>query len=145
MSGTRISSLLDKITILVIICCFSISTPAKYGGGMGEPNDPYLIRDANHMQAIGENANDWDKHFKLMADIDLSCYDGQDGYGESLTDAEMKQQASFIDWDFVHTWNIAENQIYPYLRTVSPGDINKDRITNFLDMSILCNQWLKES
>lgn len=76
MSGTRISSLLEKITILVIICCFSISTQAKYGGGTGEPNDPY--------------------------------------------------------------------QTYPCLRTVSPGDINKDRITNFLDMSILSNQWLKE-
>jgi hypothetical protein len=28
------------------------------------------------MNAIGANRNDWDKHFKLMADIDLSAYTG---------------------------------------------------------------------
>jgi len=46
----------------------------KYGGGTGEPNDPYLICTAEQMNAIGANENDWDKHFKLMADIDLSGY-----------------------------------------------------------------------
>jgi hypothetical protein len=51
----------------------------KYGGGTGEPNDPYQIWDANHMQAIGADANDWDKHFILMADIDLARFDGKDG------------------------------------------------------------------
>jgi hypothetical protein len=50
----------------------------KYGGGSGEPNDPYLINDANHMQAIGADSNDWDKHFKLGADIDLSAYTGEE-------------------------------------------------------------------
>ncbi|MHC4546356.1 MAG: GLUG motif-containing protein [Planctomycetota bacterium] len=53
-----------------------IPEPPKYGGGSGTPEDPYQIRDANHMQAIGTDANDWDKHFKLMADIDLSGYTG---------------------------------------------------------------------
>ncbi len=52
---------------------------AQYGGGTGEPNDPYLIWTAEQMNAIGADPNDWDKHFKLMADIDLSAYDGQDG------------------------------------------------------------------
>jgi hypothetical protein len=47
---------------------------AKYGGGSGTEVDPYLIYDANHMQAIGADSNDWDKHFKLMADIDLSSF-----------------------------------------------------------------------
>ncbi len=50
----------------------------KYGGGTGEPNDPYLIYTAEQMNAIGADANDWDKHFKLMADIDLSDYKGTD-------------------------------------------------------------------
>jgi hypothetical protein len=44
---------------------------AQYGGGTGEPNDPYLIYTAEQMNAIGVEPNDWDKHFKLMADIDL--------------------------------------------------------------------------
>jgi hypothetical protein len=49
---------------------------AKYGGGTGEPNDPYLIYDANQMNAIGADQNDWDNHFLLCADIDLSVYTG---------------------------------------------------------------------
>jgi len=76
MNGTRISSLWGKITVLVIICCCSLPAQAKYGGGTGVPNDPYQIWDANHMNAIGADSNDWDKHFKLMADIDLSGFTG---------------------------------------------------------------------
>jgi len=76
MSGTRISSLLGKITVLVVICCCCLPAQAEYGGGTGEPNDPYLIYDANQMNAIGADSNDWDKHFILMADIDLSSFTG---------------------------------------------------------------------
>ena len=82
MNGTRISSLLGKITVIVVICCCSLPAQAKYGGGSGTPEDPYQIWDANHMQAIGADANDWDKHFMLMADIDLSQFDGKEGRPE---------------------------------------------------------------
>jgi len=47
---------------------------SKYDGGTGEPNDPYLIYTAEQLNAIGAEPNDWDKNFKLMADIDLSDY-----------------------------------------------------------------------
>jgi rhodanese-related sulfurtransferase len=50
----------------------------KYNGGTGESNDPYLIYTAEQLNAIGAEPNDWDKHFKLMADIDLSDYTGTD-------------------------------------------------------------------
>ncbi len=63
---------------------------ANYGGGKGEPNDPYLIYTAEHLNAIGTESNDWDKNFRLMADIDLAGYEyeraviapdvGGDGY-----------------------------------------------------------------
>jgi len=46
----------------------------KYGAGTGEPNDPYLICTAAQMNAIGAEPNDWDKHFRLVADLDLSNY-----------------------------------------------------------------------
>jgi hypothetical protein len=62
--------------LLLAISLFSLSTQAKYGGGSGEPNDPYLIYDANQMNAIGAEPNDWDKHFKMTADIDLVSYTG---------------------------------------------------------------------
>jgi len=52
--------------------------PVKYGGGTGEPNDPYLIYTAEQMNTIGTEPNDWDNHFKLMDDIDLSIYTGTD-------------------------------------------------------------------
>jgi len=76
MSETRTSSLLGKFIVSVVICCFCLQAHAKYGGGTGEPNDPYFIYDANQMNAIGADSNDWNKHFKLCADIDLSAFTG---------------------------------------------------------------------
>jgi hypothetical protein len=66
------------------------------------------------------------------------------GYGEPLTDAEMRKQASFIGWDFINVWNIGENQTCPYLRRYLAGDINKDGIVNFFDFAIEADQWLEE-
>jgi hypothetical protein len=51
-------------------------TAAKYGGGSGTPDDPYQIWTPEQMDAIGADPNNWDKCFKLMADIDLSTYSG---------------------------------------------------------------------
>jgi hypothetical protein len=59
---------------LMILYFYGLPAEAKYGGGTGEPNDPYLIYTAEQMNEIGLHENDWDKHFKLMADIDLSAY-----------------------------------------------------------------------
>ena len=66
-------------TILLTITILSLSLPAyaKYSGGTGEPNDPYLIHTAEQMNTIGTEPNNWDKHFMLMADIDLSDYSGR--------------------------------------------------------------------
>jgi hypothetical protein len=64
----------------------------KYGGGTGVSDDPYLIYTAEQMNEIGANPGDWDKHFKLMADIDLSAFTGTDfnliGYYQSDDDRE---------------------------------------------------------
>jgi len=43
----------------------------KYGGGTGEPNDPYQIATAEDLMLLGETPEDYDKHFILTADIDL--------------------------------------------------------------------------
>jgi hypothetical protein len=76
MCETRISSMLGKITVIVVICCCCLPAEGKYGGGSGTAEDPYLIYTPEQMNAIGTDANDWDKCFKLMADIDLSVYTG---------------------------------------------------------------------
>jgi len=65
--------------LTLITCLFVLPAYAKYSGGTGEPNDPYLIITAEQMNTIGTEPNDWGRHFKLMADIDLSGYDGKDG------------------------------------------------------------------
>ena len=59
---------------LLYVLFLTLPVQAKYGGGSGEPNDPYLIYTAEQMNTIGANWDDWDKDFKLMADIDLSSY-----------------------------------------------------------------------
>ena len=74
MAKARSPSPRDGIIILLIICCSGVVAHAKYGGGSGTPGDPYLISNANHMNAVGANQGDWNKHFKLIADIDLSCF-----------------------------------------------------------------------
>jgi len=70
----------EIIPIMAAVLCglsfFALPTQAQYGGGSGTADDPYLIFDANQMNAIGADSNDWDKHFKLMADIDLSSFTG---------------------------------------------------------------------
>ena len=76
MSGTRNSNLWGRITIVFVICCCCLPVQAKYAGGTGEPNNPYLIADANDMNEIGIHQEDWDSHFLLVADIDLSAFTG---------------------------------------------------------------------
>ena len=44
--------------------------------GAGTEDDPYMIYTAEQMNKIGLYEEDWDKHFKLMADIDLIAYTG---------------------------------------------------------------------
>ncbi len=61
------------IIVLTIVLCGPFAK-AQYGGGTGGPNDPYLIYTAEQMNAIGAEPNDWDKHFLLCADLDLSAY-----------------------------------------------------------------------
>ncbi len=67
------------LTILFLLSLSPNSLLAQYGGGSGTEQDPYVINTAAHLNNIGVNPLDWDKHFILMSDIDLSGYDGQDG------------------------------------------------------------------
>lgn len=71
----------QKVILAMIIAgIVCISAQAKYGGGSGTANDPYLIYTPEQMNDIGlsGNSDDWDKCFRLMADINLSGYTGPD-------------------------------------------------------------------
>jgi hypothetical protein len=54
----------------------------EFGGGKGTAEDPYRILTARHLNSIGGNQRYLDKHFVLLADIDMSEYDGKDGRPE---------------------------------------------------------------
>jgi hypothetical protein len=47
-----------------------------YSGGSGTSPSPYEIMTPEDMHEIGNHPETWDKHFKLMADIDLGVYTG---------------------------------------------------------------------
>jgi hypothetical protein len=56
-------------TSLVLTLISAVS--AKYSGGSGTPDDPYQIATAADLIDLGNNPQDYDKHFTLTADIDL--------------------------------------------------------------------------
>ncbi len=58
------------LTVGLFLTIVSTAT-GKYSGGTGEPNDPYQIATAADLITLGEDPNDYDKHFILTADIDL--------------------------------------------------------------------------
>jgi hypothetical protein len=49
--------------------------PVEYGGGTGTLDDPYLIYDAEDLTLIGVYPQDLEKHYRLMADIDMEGVD----------------------------------------------------------------------
>ena len=61
MVNLKNSRVLRITSLLITICLFSIPAYTRYGGGTGEPNDPYLIYTAEQMNTIGAEPNDWDK------------------------------------------------------------------------------------
>ena len=82
-----------SVTVVLGWVFFLVCNPAAaatYSGGSGTADDPYLISTAEDMQSIGANKGDWNKHFVLTDNIDLSCYTGTEfniiGYYKSYYD-----------------------------------------------------------
>lgn len=74
MSTSGISQVCGRILFAIIICIMSFPAYAKYSGGTGEPNDPYQIATAQDLIDLGNEPNDYDKHFIMIKDIDLASY-----------------------------------------------------------------------
>jgi len=55
------------------------ATLSDFLTGEGTEDNPYLIYTPDELNLIGLFQCDWDKHYKLMADIDMSGFDGKDG------------------------------------------------------------------
>ena len=79
------------------------SSPSYYGAVTGG------LVGANPYQMICEV---YDSYFLIKAEAG-----GPDNHlGVALTQAQMKQEASFVGWDFDKTWTICEGKDYPRLR-----------------------------
>ena len=82
--------------------------------------------------------------------LGAGCGGKSDKIGVELTDKQMKQQASFIEWDFSYTdgneadWFIQIDE-YPILTwQISPADLYTDGKNNFRDWAIFTKYWLRE-
>jgi len=83
MSSEDIRHNLGFKLITIFVACLAYfplvtDAQAKYSGGTGEPNDPFLIATAEDLNSIGLDPCDWDKHFKMIADINLADYTGDE-------------------------------------------------------------------
>ena len=58
--------------IWLFLSLMGMPATAQYGGGSGSAEDPYLIFTAEQMISISQQPGDWDKHFRLTDDLDLS-------------------------------------------------------------------------
>ncbi|MEN6423926.1 MAG: hypothetical protein ABFE13_01080 [Phycisphaerales bacterium] len=58
----------------LVLVASALPVGAGYGGGFGTAESPYLIFTAGQLDALGMTPEDWGRHFKLMADIDLKDY-----------------------------------------------------------------------
>jgi len=71
----RMKARRSKITHIVfslgLVFFTSFPVSGKYSGGSGTNDDPYEIATAEDLILLGENLEDYDKHFILTADIDL--------------------------------------------------------------------------
>ncbi len=68
--------LIYPLSLIFLIFLLTSPVQAKYSGGTGEPNDPYLIATASDMNQIGAEPNDRNSYFLLVNDINLGDYTG---------------------------------------------------------------------
>ena len=71
MKAERNWGIAGVILLGFAVCLMALPAPTKYSGGTGTAEDPYRIATAADLIALGEDPNDYDKHFILTADIDL--------------------------------------------------------------------------
>ena len=71
VSPRRISHMTPFLLAFALVCRLS---SGQYSSGTGTPEDPYQIATAQDLVELGNDPPDYDKHFILSADIDLSEY-----------------------------------------------------------------------
>jgi len=57
-----------------VLCFINTLSFGKYSGGTGEPSYPYLISTPENLNTLSIESNDWDKHFLVVANINMAGY-----------------------------------------------------------------------
>ncbi|MHC4150061.1 MAG: fibronectin type III domain-containing protein, partial [Planctomycetota bacterium] len=123
MSCKRVNGKCQFKKPVIALFCLGVlisSASAKYGGGTGDANHPYIISTSAHMQAIGTDANDWDKHFKLTADIDL------DGLAVPSIGTEAAPFSGVFDGNDCRLLNFETNSPGLFIKVAGAGSAVKN-------------------
>jgi hypothetical protein len=72
MSAMREKPVLRGIFVLLVAATLGVPAQAKYSGGSGTAKDPYRIASKKDLLGLAAETKDYDAHFVLTADIDLS-------------------------------------------------------------------------
>ncbi len=63
-----------------------------------------------------------------------SIFDGSIAGVSGKTNSQMKQESTFLDWDFDVIWRIEEGSSFPYLRNINPSFVpTNDYLTPYLE------------
>ncbi|MFI4913226.1 MAG: hypothetical protein ACIAQZ_16335 [Sedimentisphaeraceae bacterium JB056] len=65
-----------KLVCILLLLVASVTFSAVFSGGSGAESDPYQISTAAQLDYIGTSTANFDKHYILINDIDLSAYTG---------------------------------------------------------------------
>ncbi len=110
-----------------------------YASGSGDINDPYIVSQPRHLIAIGYIPDDWDKYFRLDADIDCSGFEDQfqpignsetsfigvfDGAGHTISNLSIDSQNP----QYVGLFGFVQNAEITCLGLVDPNIRGNDRI-----------------
>lgn len=63
----------QAIIAVMILACSPVVAATPYSGGDGSAADPFVIAEAADFLDLSATSTDWDKHFRLTADIDLAA------------------------------------------------------------------------
>jgi hypothetical protein len=149
------SSIISSITNCYSTCNVTgsdYSTGGLCGWNGGNVTNCYS---AGNVRGSNDTGGLWGVNYdSVTGSYFLNTAGPNNGVGEPLTDAQMKQQVSFTGWDFVgetvngpnDVWRICESTNYPKLawQIPLPGDFTCPDGVDIYDLAIFVDQWLLE-
>lgn len=116
---------IDQTSITNSYAVGNVSSPEIVGGLVGHNWSSYIVNSYSSGLVQGQASGVGGLVGLHNGNVINSHYDSQtSGLPGGNTTAEMKQQATFVGWDFNGVWRIVEGSSYPILRALT-----KDKLT----------------